>query len=507
LTQERQVILDRVIKIGLIVFSVALLLLAVLSFRWHMQRDPPLFFYVSFLMEHGKIPYKDIFEMNVPGTYLAYSIIGKITHYNESAIRCVDLFILLVIAILNWIWMKRIDSRSAWFGSVAWGFSYLGIGPEMSLQREYLILVPLLIGILISNVKNQTQKFSLSLITGFCFGFAATIKPHSLIGLVALLAFQYIDSRQNYIRKILIPTFIGVMLPLIGFGIWLYVIGAHQAFLDIVVNYWPLYTHINGQYTTISGTARLVYLFQKVRTFAGLGLWVAAAVMGSYVALFVISTNQIQKRQVTLLLFLAVAYTIYPIFAGQFFTYHWLLYLFFIIQLSSLCLAKQPTELRPVQRMFPVLVLIFVIFTSLPVRVFFTMLTKHSPDKREERVNQISNFLKENIVPGDTVQPLDWTGGTIHALLRSKTMIATPFIYDFHFYHHVSNSYIQQLRNRFIQALTNSRPRFILQVTDEDKPWVSGADTTREFKELQSILDDQYKIVRKGDGYLIYQIK
>jgi hypothetical protein len=457
-------------------------------------------------MEHGKVPYRDIFEMNVPGTYLAYSIIGKITRYNELGIRCADIFILLMIAVLNWVWMKRIDSRSAWFGSVAWSFSYLGIGPQMSLQREYLILLPLLVGIVISSFRNQNQKFWLSIATGFCFGIAATIKPHSLIGLIVILSFQYIDNRNSYIRKILLPTIIGVLLPIIAFGIWLYVIGADRAFIDIAVNYWPLYTHLDGHFATISGMARFVYLFQKMRTFAGLGLWVAAALVGSYVVLFVTSMNQLQKRQVSILLFLALAYTIYPIFAGQFFTYHWLLYLFFIIQLSSLCLIRQPAEFKPAQRVFPVLVLLFVLFTSLPVRALISAITEKSTDKREERVNQISNFLKENVVAGEAVQPLDWTGGAVHALLRSKTMIATPFIYDFHFYHHVSNSYIQQLRTRFIRDLKNSRPRFILQVTDEDKPWVSGSDTTREFKELQSILDEHYKIVFKGDGYLIYQI-
>jgi hypothetical protein len=489
----------------LIVFTAALLLLALLSLRWKMQHDPPLFFYVSFLMEHGKIPYRDIFEMNVPGTYLAYSIIGKITRYNEFGIRCVDLSILMVIGILNWIWMKRIDSRSAWFGTVAWSFSYLGLGPEMSLQREYLILVPLLCGIVISTSKNQDRKFWLSVVTGFCFGFAATIKPHSLIGLVPVVAFQYFDNRNFYIRRILLPTFIGVLIPIIAFAIWLYAIGAQRAFLDIVFHYWPLYTHLNGQYTTISGAERLVYLLQKIRTFAGLSLWVAAALIGSYVVLFVTAMTQLQKRQVGFLLFLALAYTIYPIFAGQFFTYHWLLYLFFIIQLSSLCLAKQPKDIRALQRLFPVLVLLFAMFTTLPVRVFFNMIARHSTDVRAERVSEISNFLNENIVSGDTVQPLDWTGGMINAMLRSKAMIATPFIYDFHFYHHVSNSYIQRLRNRFLQALRNTKPRFILQVTAEDKPWVSGADTTRDFKQLQSILDEQYKIVRKGNGYLIYE--
>jgi hypothetical protein len=38
------------------------------------------------------------------------------------------------------------------------------------------------------------------------------------------------------------------------------------------------------------------------------------------------------------------------------------------------------------------------------------------------------------------------------------------------------------------------------------KPWVSGADTTREFEELQLLLDEDYEIIFEGKGYRIYEI-
>jgi hypothetical protein len=105
------------------------------------------------------------------------------------------------------------------------------------------------------------------------------------------------------------------------------------------------------------------------------------------------------------------------------------------------------------------------------------------------------------------VQPLDWTGGAVHAMLVSEARLATPFVYDFHFYHNVSHEYIRNLRRRFVLSLRQSRARFIVQVVDDDKPWVHGEDTTREFKELQSIIDESYMVARAGQGFVIYEIR
>ncbi len=53
--------------------------------------------------------------------------------------------------------------------------------------------------------------------------------------------------------------------------------------------------------------------------------------------------------------------------------------------------------------------------------------------------------------------------------------------------------------------LQAARPRFIIEVTAIDKPWVSGPDTSREFSELREFLDSHYSIEVEKDDYVIYE--
>ena len=89
-------------------------------------------------------------------------------------------------------------------------------------------------------------------------------------------------------------------------------------------------------------------------------------------------------------------------------------------------------------------------------------------------------------------------------MLETRAHIATPFGFDFYFYHHVSNPYIQDLRTKFINDLEVSSPRFIVEVTAVDKPWVSGEDTSHEFLDYR-ILAENYSITIEEDDYVIYE--
>ena len=89
-------------------------------------------------------------------------------------------------------------------------------------------------------------------------------------------------------------------------------------------------------------------------------------------------------------------------------------------------------------------------------------------------------------------------------MLLSEAKLATRFMYDYHFYHHVSTAYTQKLRASFIDQLRSAAPRFIIEI-HTDKPWVSGVDSTREFPELGTFLDDHYEVAFRGDGYCIYE--
>jgi len=54
--------------VGLIVAGVFAFALVYLSLDWPLINDGPLMHYVAWLMHQGAVPYRDIFDMNFPGT-------------------------------------------------------------------------------------------------------------------------------------------------------------------------------------------------------------------------------------------------------------------------------------------------------------------------------------------------------------------------------------------------------------------------------------------------------
>src|SRR2546430_1427419 len=52
---------------------------------------------------------------------------------------------------------------------------------------------------------------------------------------------------------------------------------------------------------------------------------------------------------------------------------------------------------------------------------------------KDGRVERIVTAMRIYLRPGDTVQPIDWTDGVIHAMLRLEIPSATPFYYDYVF--------------------------------------------------------------------------
>ncbi len=503
--------MDRLIKYGLIFLGLLLILVAFASLGWRFQHDSPILLYIAFLIERfGCVPYRDIFDMNMPGMYLAYWIIGRFSGYTASGVRFADLLILSGMLAMTWLWMRRLGSRTAWCGCILWGLMYLAAGPMTSLQREYLLLLPVAAG-LFAHSALETHRLRQAVV-GLLFGVAATMKPQAAIGFPLLLLFDLRGGLQpgdpglrEPLRRVALPAILGFGLPVSCVLVYLWLAGTLASFVDIVVRYLPLYGSLSGWHETLSGVRRAWYLVENYRTLGGFGLWIAPAAVGTYFALCGSSLSDGSKRQVRLLLGLAALYSVYPVFSGQFWPYHWLPFLYFLMQLASLCLVAQPMSASRSARLFPPLVFALAMAAALPLHPVRDALAGSAALPLGGRVDEMAAFLKQNLSPGDTVQPLDWTGGAVHAMLTSEARIATPFIYDFHFYHHVSTDYIQGLRRRFLADMARARPRFILNVFGNDKPWVWGADTTRDFYELQLILSAGYRVVLSGNGYTIHQ--
>ena len=163
--------------------------------------------------------------------------------------------------------------------------------------------------------------------------------------------------------------------------------------------------------------------------------------------------------------------------------------------LAALCLAPLPgAARRPWLALHPPAALLLAIALVLPISgETFSQLSGDPPVAPDQgRVDEIAAFLEERLEPGDTVQPLDWARGGVHAALAARAPIATPFVSDYHFWHHVDVPYVQELRRAFVEDLTADPPRFVLEMRDRPRP--SGSRTTREFPELETFLAEGYRI-------------
>ena len=64
------------------------------TWHWSLVNDAPQISYLCFLMEHGMAPYRDIIEMNMPGTYLVHLSVMHMLGGGAMAWRIFDLMLL-----------------------------------------------------------------------------------------------------------------------------------------------------------------------------------------------------------------------------------------------------------------------------------------------------------------------------------------------------------------------------------------------------------------------------
>jgi hypothetical protein len=265
---------------------------------------------------------------------------------------------------------------------------------------------------------------------------------------------------------------------------------------------------LSGTFEVIPGIYRIAYLINEYCKLGSQTLWLVPAGLGVYLALFHSTLTDAQKRYVLLFLGLAVMYSIYPVFAGKFWQYHWLLFYYFVISLSSLCLVPQLNGSSKLKNLYPAAVLLLtIVFRILIPEQYYAQFSQagyQSWNPQNGRVGEIASYLQSHLKAGDTVQPLDFTGGAIHAMLLAKAEIATPYPYDILFLYPVSSSYTQNLRQKFLKSLNEGNSRFIISIVG-DRQWISGPDSTREFNELQSQIDSHYRKVLEGSGYVLYE--
>ena len=128
---------DKTFLLLFIPVTISLIIISIYSLSWKMIHDLPVMMYISFLIdEFGMIPYKYIFDNNMPGSYFFYILIGKIFTYSDLGLRIADLTILIIISVCVFYFLKEFGFKTASFSAALFSLFYLRNNPFGILERE-----------------------------------------------------------------------------------------------------------------------------------------------------------------------------------------------------------------------------------------------------------------------------------------------------------------------------------------------------------------------------------
>lgn len=490
-----------------ILFACLLFVEALLSLAWRIEHDTPLLHYAAFLIDRfGLVPYRDVFETSMPGTLIFHLAIGRLLGYGDLAFRAVDLALLAVLLAVSCGILRVFGWRAALLGSSLFGCFYLGTGQPGALQRDYLAVIPIAAAVLLALEGCGGALAALK--SGLLIGLAACIKPQLAIGALVIWPLQLRRRRSSGAGpfQLLGLMLIGACLPPALCLAWLWSAGGLEAFIAMISEYLPLHLGLSGGHEVISSVERPAYLLRHYLIFGEKFLWLLP---GFFAFLWISRAPEIPaeaKSRARALALLALAYSLAPVLAGQFWQYHWMPCFYFLMLICAFSAYDFRGTRVPLRSLHPIVFLALVASMDLAVPPDLKRQLMGQPPHSPEggRADELAAYISRETSPQDTVQVLDWAGGSIHALLISGRRLATPFLYDYHFYHHVDDPYVQWLRHRFVEELEKAKPKLIIDVI-RGKGVVSGPGSSASFPELRAFIKGGYELAQDGDGYLIYR--
>lgn len=506
----------------LILLTLLLALIAVYSLEWRTGYDPAWLLYVGRLIDqHHMTPYLDIHDPDFPGGVFLYVLIGKIVGFtNDRLLRIIDLGTLGAIGAATWAWLRPLDRRVAWGAAVLFGIAYLTSDITVASQRDYFLILPLICSAAISVRLTRWSPIVRSLLVGLLCGLAGAIKPHALIGLPVLLGYIYFDSQDTrpqrrfmQLARIGFSSLAGLSIPIACMMLYLVGSGSLSAFIEIETQYVPLYSHVTRTLVMLDGPERLRYILTSYIGLNGLGWWFVPAGLGIVSILRTASLESKQRWQVYQMIGLAVCYSLYPAISGQFYNYHWLPFLYFMMALSALSLNNSP-ELSPVAlRWLPILALIGALILP-PSQVLDTVSRLNSyyiqrqpiPPTDGGVADELAAYLRQaHYQPTDRIQVLGSSGTPLHGLLLVDALPATRFLLDLPLYHNLSEPIIQEYRRIYMSQLEQSQPRFVVDMYH--RLYFFGADSSTEFPEFSKWLTQNYHLAYVGKAFSIYEYR
>jgi hypothetical protein len=188
---------------------------AVRTAHWKQVNDPAQLHYLCFLMDHGFAPYRDILEINMPGTYLVNWSVMHTLGGGSGAWRAFDLSLMGIAAAAMIVIALPYDWLAGFFAATLFILYHGRDGAGQEGQRDLIIAVLLLCAYAFLFYAFRSRRKWPMFAFGLCGGIAATIKPMPLPFMLLLLlpaAIRWKRMGEPVIRPLFYAQ-LGLMAP------------------------------------------------------------------------------------------------------------------------------------------------------------------------------------------------------------------------------------------------------------------------------------------------------
>ena len=178
------------------------LVFAAESIHWPWTNDSQVFHYAIFLMGRGFAPYRQIVDMNLPGSYLSEWIGMHLAQNTDLSYRLYDLLLLGALTVAAIVIARPCHWFAGLFAGMLFALIHGSEGAWMLGERDFVMAVLLLWGYALAFLAVRSRQPWWFLGASLSVALAATLKPFAILYALALfpIAFQQFRRATNHQR-------------------------------------------------------------------------------------------------------------------------------------------------------------------------------------------------------------------------------------------------------------------------------------------------------------------
>jgi hypothetical protein len=217
------------------------------------ERDEGEYAYAGTTILDGGLPYKDVYNMKLPGVYYSYSAIMYFLGRTVFGVRIGLIFVNIMSSFLMFLVAKKMFNKdTAWYSATAFllmSMSFYALG--ITANAEHFLILFMLIGLVF-----LLEETSLTIFTsGIFYALSLMMKQHAIFFVLFAFIWLIIESFTNSnntsvinklskaLKKILIFSF-GFSIPLLVLWYYMFSKGIFKQFYFLTVQYAAAYVSV-----------------------------------------------------------------------------------------------------------------------------------------------------------------------------------------------------------------------------------------------------------------------